>query len=179
MVSPRIRVRLCEALFSGVIALLLAAGMAYRCHAQTVAVADVSGIVADQSGSAVPGATVRMVQTDKEFVRTAVTDSEGRYVVPNLPVGPYRLEVRAAGFKDYSQSGIVLQVGRNVQQNVSLQVGAPAETVEVVAAAGMVETTQNGVGQVIDERRINNLPLQAARLMARLTFSTAAIIQTR
>src|SRR5439155_23712864 len=72
MVSPRIRVRLCEALFSGVIALLLAAGMAYRCHAQTVAVADVSGIVADQSGSAVPGATVRMVQTDKEFVRTAV-----------------------------------------------------------------------------------------------------------
>src|SRR5438477_1651971 len=175
MVSPRIRVRLCEALFSGVIALLLAAGMAYRCHAQTVAVADVSGIVADQSGSAVPGATVRMVQTDKEFVRTAVTDSEGRYVVPNLPVGPYRLEVRTAGFKDYSQSGIVLQVGRNVQQNVSLQGGAPAETVEVVAAAGMVETTQNGVGQVIDERRINDLPLNGRQATQLILLSGASV----
>ena len=175
MVSPKIRECVCKALFSGVIAVLLAAGMAYRCHAQTVAVADVSGIVADQSGSAVPGATVRMVQTDKEFVRTAVTDSEGRYVVPNLPVGPYRLEVRAAGFKDYSQSGIVLQVGRNVQQNVSLQVGAPAETVEVVAAAGMVETTQNGVGQVIDERRINDLPLNGRQATQLILLSGASV----
>ncbi len=166
MVSPKIRECVCKALFSGVTAVLLAAGMAYRCPAQTVAVADVSGIVADQSGSAVPGATIRMVQTDKEFVRTAVTDSEGRYVVPNLPVGPYRLEVKAAGFKDYSQSGIVLQVGRNVRQNVSLQVGAPAETVEVVAAVGMVETTQNGVGQVIDDRRINELPLNGRAFRA-------------
>src|SRR6266487_2039653 len=107
MVPTKIRACVCKTLFSGVIAALLAAGMAYRCHAQTVAVADVSGIVTDQSGSVVAGATVRMVQTDKGSVRTAVTDSEGRYVVPNLPVGPYRLEVKAAGFKDYSQSGIV------------------------------------------------------------------------
>ena len=115
---------------------------------QAVAIAEVTGLVTDQSGSAVVGAIVRMIDTDKGVVRTLVTDNEGRYVLPNLPSGPYRLEVQAKGFKDYVQSGIQLQVGNKLQINVTLQVGAVTETVEVQAAASMVEVSQTGVSTV-------------------------------
>src|ERR1039457_975895 len=98
---------------------------------QAVAIGSVSGTVSDSSGSSVPGATVRMIQTDKGTVNTGNTTADGRYTFNNLPTGPYRLEVQANGFKNYAQSGIILQVAENLTQNVALQVGALTETVEV------------------------------------------------
>ena len=100
---------------------------------QAVAIGSVSGTVSDQSGSTVPGATVRMIQTDKGTVSTGNTTPDGRYTFNNLPTGPYRLEVSASGFKNYAQTGIILQVAENLTQNVSLQVGSLTETVEVTA----------------------------------------------
>lgn len=144
-------------------------------HAQAVAIAEVSGIVTDQSGSTVGGAMVSMTQTEKQLVRTTVTDPGGRYVLPNLAIGPYRLLVQAKGFKDYIQSGIVLQVGNNVQLNVSLQVGSVNETVEVQAAAAMVETSQTGVAQVIDARRIIDLPLNGRQATQLVLLSGASV----
>src|SRR5690242_15774586 len=105
-------------------------GLPSLLRAQAVAIAEVSGIITDQTGSAVVGAVVRMIDTDKALVRTLASDNEGRYVLPNLPSGPYRLEVQAKGFKDYVQSGIQLQVGNKLQINVTLQVGSVTETVE-------------------------------------------------
>ena len=55
-----------------------------------------------------PGATVTVVQTDTGFTRTGVTDGDGAYLLPNLPIGPYRLEVVLSGFRTYTQTGIVL-----------------------------------------------------------------------
>ena len=69
---------------------------------------------------------------------------------PNLPVGPYRLEVKASGFKDYVQSGIVLVVNNNIQINVPMQVGSISEQVEVTATTSLVETKENSVSSVID-----------------------------
>ena len=69
-----------------------------------MAIAEVSGTVTDPSGSAVVGAQVQMTETDKHTVRSTVTDALGKYTLPNLPVGPYQLEVRANGFKEYVQS---------------------------------------------------------------------------
>src|SRR5215472_2174822 len=66
---------------------------------QAVTIASLGGVVTDQSGSGVPGATVRMVETEKGTVHTTNTDAEGRYSFPNLPVGVYRLEAQAKGFK--------------------------------------------------------------------------------
>ena len=140
-----------------------------------VAVAEVRGAVADSSGGAVVGAHVRMTETDKQLVRSAVTDSLGQYVLPNLPAGPYRFEVQATGFKDYTQSGIVLQVGSNVQINAALQVGSVTETVEVSASGGMVETKENSVSQVIDERRINDLPLNGRQATQLILLSGASV----
>src|SRR5438552_5205490 len=91
-----------------------------RLEGQAVAIAQVSGVVTDQSGSAVPNAQVRMTEVDKALPHTTVSDSGGQYALPNLPVGPYRLEVEAPGFKNYTQTGIVLQVGNNITLNVVL-----------------------------------------------------------
>jgi Carboxypeptidase regulatory-like domain/TonB dependent receptor len=128
-------------------------------RAQTVAVAQVSGTVTDQGGGALPNAAVTMTETDKDAVHQETADSNGHYIFPNLPIGPYRLEVKAQGFKDYVQSGIILIVNNNIVINVPMQVGAVTEKVEVSASAGQVETKETSVATVIDQQRISELPL--------------------
>src|SRR6202051_3754345 len=150
-------------------------GLPNLAPAQAVAIAQVSGSVTDQSGSAIPTAQVQMVETDKQSNHSTVTDAQGQYVLPALPVGPYRLEVSANGFKNYAQTGIVLQVNNNVQINVAMQVGSLSEKVEVSATASMVETKENSISSVVDQRGINDLPLngrQATQLI--LTLGAAS-----
>ena len=141
---------------------------------QAVAIGSVSGTVTDQSGSSVPGATVRMIETDKGTVHTGNTTADGRYTFNNLPTGPYRLEVQANGFKNYSQTGIILQVAENLTQNVALQVGALTETVEVQAGASMVETRDSSISHVIETQRIMDLPLNGRNLTSLLMLSGVA-----
>jgi hypothetical protein len=130
-----------------------------RANAQAVAVAEVDGHISDQSGQSVAGATVKMTEVDKDQVHNTVSNSEGNYSLPNLPVGAYKLEVTAPGFKTYTQTGIVLQVAANVKADVVMQVGAVSESIEVVANAAMVETKDNSLSQVIDQKRVVDLPL--------------------
>ena len=127
--------------------------------AQQVAVAEVDGSVFDPSGAPVTGAQVEIVDTDTNQKHTAVTGNSGRYELPNLPVGNYRLEVRVAGFKEYVQRGIILQVASNTTQNVRLEIGDVTQSVEVTANAGMVETKENSISQVITPQAIVDLPL--------------------
>jgi Carboxypeptidase regulatory-like domain len=154
---------------------ILAVAPAIR--AQSTAVAQVSGVVSDSTGKSIPSAPVTITETEKGTPHSAVTDGEGRYTFPNLPVGPYRLEVRVTGFKDYVQSGIVLQVNNNVQINVAMQIGSVSERVEVTASANLVETKENSVSVVIDQQSINDLPLngrQATQLILSLGASSYA-----
>src|SRR5262245_47025828 len=81
--------------------------------AQAVANAEIRGVVTDASGAIVPAAKIRVTQTETGYIRTVVSGSDGNYVLPNLPVGPYRLEASAPSFANYVQSGITLQVGNN------------------------------------------------------------------
>jgi hypothetical protein len=144
-------------------------------RAQTVAVASVSGTVTDPSGSAIAGAVVSVRETDKQIVRSTVTDVQGNYALPELPVGPYRLEVRASGFRIHVESGLVLQVDNNVEINVRMEVGTVNETVEVQANTNLVETKENSISSVVDQTRINELPLdgrQATQLI--LTLGAAS-----
>src|ERR1017187_2366671 len=75
-------------------------------HAQAVAVAEIDGVVTDASGKVVPGAQITATETDKHLVRETTSNGEGRYSLPDLPIGPYLLDVKAPGFKDFKQSGI-------------------------------------------------------------------------
>lgn len=145
-----------------------------RLCAQAVTGAQVSGQVIDPTGAAVAEATVVMTQTETHYSRTARTDSQGSYSVPNLPVGPYVLTVSAAGFKRYEQRGILLEVGTNIQANATLQVGAVSENIEVRANAGMVETKSSSVAQVVDEQRITELPLNGRQATDLIVISGAA-----
>src|SRR5439155_10879359 len=138
-----------------VIALLASAGL----QAQTVSVAQISGTIKDQSGALLPGVEVKVTQTETGYMRTALTNEAGSYTIPNLPIGPYRLEASLSGFNTYVQSGIVLQVNSNPAIPITLAVGAISEQVEVQADAAMVETHTTSVGQVIDQARLLELPL--------------------
>jgi len=129
--------------------------------AQTVAVAEVAGYVTDPTGSAVPGAQVTMTEIGKNQTHTTTSDSQGgRYSFPNLDIGTYKLTVSREGFSSYVQSGIVLQVASNININVQLEVGAVTQTVEVYKSdSTMIETKDNSIAQVIDSRRVVDLPL--------------------
>jgi len=139
--------------------------------AQATAQAQVSGNVTDPSGAAIANAEVSMTELDKHLVRTARTNPSGLYVLPNLPVGPYRLEVKTSGFKNYIQDGIELVVNNNIQIDVAMQIGSTSESVEVTATASMIETKESSVSNLVDQKRIAELPLngrQATQLIITL-----------
>jgi hypothetical protein len=140
---------------------------------QAVAVAEVDGHVTDPSGQPIVGALVKMTEVDRAQVRTTATDSAGRYQLPNLPVGNYQLEVTSSGFKTYLQRGITLEVAHNIDISVVMQIGAVTESIQVTASAGMVETKENSIAQVIDQTRIVELPLNGRNLTELLTLTGA------
>src|SRR5438477_6367154 len=123
------------------------------------ATAQISGTVKDQSGAVLPGAEVAATQTDTGIARMTITNETGSYVLPNLALGPYKLEVSLPGFRTFVQTGIVLQVNSNPVINATLQVGQVSEQVEVQANAALVETRTTTVGNVMENERILELPL--------------------
>ncbi len=145
--------------------------------AQSVSGSQVSGVVRDASGGALPGAEVTITKVDTGAVRTTVTSGDGGYVLTNLPVGPYQLKVVLQGFTTYVQDGIVLQVSSNPQINVTLAVGVVSEQVTVTANTALIETHSTGIGQVIDNQRVVELPLngrQATELIFLSGLATPA-----
>ena len=159
---------------SSAIVLLLAAAPAW---AQAGASAQISGIVTDGSGGVLPGVDVTVTHTDTGLKRNATTEADGSYLIPNLAIGPYRLEAVLQGFRTYAQTGIRLEVGANPVLNISMAVGAVAETVTVQANAVVVETRNLGVGQVMDNKRIMDLPLNGRNPADLLANLPAAVPQ--
>jgi Carboxypeptidase regulatory-like domain len=145
---------------------------------QTSQVAQVSGRVLDPTGASVPGAQVTITDTDTNATHTTQTNSDGAYVLPDLPVGHYRLQVRMAGFSEYVLNGVTLDVDTHPELNVTLEVGQVAQQVEVQASAAMVETQSNGVGQLIEDRSVVDLPLNGRNVQQLVALSGAATNMT-
>jgi len=122
----------------------------------------------------IPNAQIKARQTGIGQVRSTASNSDGSYVLPNLPVGPYSIEVTAPAFNSYVQSGVVLQVGNNVQINVTLQVGAVTQELRVSANAAMVETQDTSISEVVDQRRIVDLPLNGRQATDLIVLSGGA-----
>src|SRR5262245_20371182 len=93
----------------------------YSTVAWSQSTAQISGRVTDQSGAVMPGVEVTVTQTATGATRSAVTDETGNYALPNLTIGPYRLEAVLPGFRTYVQTGIVLQVSTNPVINAVLE----------------------------------------------------------
>jgi hypothetical protein len=146
--------RIVPTLFAG---LFLVALVSMPASAQSTA--QISGVVRDQSGAILPGADVSATQTATGARRETVTNETGSFILANLSIGPYMIEIALPGFRTYVQTGIVLQVGSSPEINAVLELGQVANTVEVVADAALVETRSTGVGRVIDNQRVLELPL--------------------
>jgi len=146
--------------------------------ARAQATAQITGIVRDTTGAVLPGVEVAATQTDTGIVRRAITNETGSYILPNLAVGPYRLEASLPGFRTFVQTGIVLQVNSNPAINIVFEVGQITEQVNVEANAAQVETRSTAVGQVIENERILELPLNGRQVTDLITLSGAAV-QTR
>ena len=154
----------------GILILLLTTSAAWA-----QATAQMSGTVRDESGAVLPGVTVTATQVDTGAMRTAVTDENGAYVLPNLPTGPYKVEASLQGFRTYAQTGIVLQVGATPVINAVLAVGSIEETVSVEGAAPLVDVKSSGISSVIENERILELPLQGRQVTDLLVLAGAAV----
>src|SRR5579864_7286780 len=138
---------------------LVTASCVLACAVAFAQTAQINGTIKDSTGLATPGANIKATQTATGVVRTTTSGADGIYVLPNLPVGPYLLEVSKEGFSTFAQTGIVLQVDTNPTIDINLRVGAVSEQVTVEAGAAQVETRSTTVGQVVDNQRIMELPL--------------------
>jgi len=127
--------------------------------ASAQAVSQISGSTRDTSGGLVPGVEITAIQTDTGARRAAVTNDTGEFVIPNLQIGPYRIEAAKPGFKTYVQTGIELQVDTNPVIPIVLGLGEVNQTVQVEANATQIETQKLGVGSVMETQRILELPL--------------------
>ena len=143
--------------------------------ASAQATGELAGRVTDESGGVLPGVAVTATQTDTGFSRTVTTNEGGGWVMPNMPTGPYRLEVMLQGFRTYVQTGIVLQVGGTPTLNAVLGVGSLEETVSVEAAAPLVDVRSAGISDVVEQERIVELPLQGRQVTDLIVLAGAAV----
>jgi hypothetical protein len=138
------------------------------------ATSQLSGTVKDASGAVVAGAEITVTQTDTGVVRSAISDANGVYSLPSLPLGPYQMEVKKEGFATYVQSGIVLQVAEGSTIDPVLKVGAITQSIQVEASPVMVETSSTGVGQVVNSRDVVELPLNGRQVTQLITLAGAS-----
>jgi hypothetical protein len=117
------------------------------------------GVVKDSSGAVLPGATVSAHHVDTGQVRTTVTDADGSYRVPALPIGNYELRVELSGFRPVVRGGLRLTVSQEAVINVTLDIGGLEEAIAVTAEAPLVNTTTGSLGGLVDEEKIQDLPL--------------------
>ncbi|HYO84494.1 MAG TPA: TonB-dependent receptor, partial [Bryobacteraceae bacterium] len=121
--------------------------------------ATISGRVVDPSGATVAGATVEASNPATNFRRNTVTNAAGLYVLESLPVGEYSITARSAGFRTYSQTGVTLQVNQRASIDITLELGAVTDQVQVQANVPQVDTVSGTLREVVDTQRIEGLPL--------------------
>jgi hypothetical protein len=138
----------------------------------------INGLVVDPSSRIVAGADVVVANDVTGLKYTTKTNDEGIYVLPNLPPGPYRLQVSKIGFKTTIKPDIVLNVQDALSINFTLPIGALYETVTVEGGALMINTTDASVSTVVDETYVKNMPLNGRSLQDLILLTAGTVTQT-
>jgi len=133
--------------------------LAFACPLLGQTGAEIGGTVTDTSGAVIPGVSVTVVNVDTGVERRATTNELGFFVVPLLQPGNYRVEIQQQGFKPVSRTGITLHGRDQLRLNLVMEVGAVTEEVTVAATAPLLQTATAAQGQVIDNQKIVDLPL--------------------
>ena len=118
------------------------------------------GTLTDSSGSRIAGATIRAVNMNSKVESSAVSNQQGEYLIPFLLPGSYIVRVEHSGFKAFERSNVEVRISERIPVNVELELGAVNETVSVSAQNELLETTSTSMSQVIDSRRISELPMK-------------------
>src|SRR6266403_2539909 len=138
---------------------------------------NIIGTVSDTSGGALEGAQVTLTNQETDAKLTQTTGSDGLYQFSNLLPGRYRIDVEKPGFKHTTQPDIVVQVQQTSSINLTMQVGDVSQTVEVTSETPLLQPDSSSLGQVIDERKTNEIPLNGRNVFNLITLSPAAIAQ--
>ena len=133
--------------------------------------ANISGMITDQSGAAVSGASVTAKSLDTGFSRTVQTDQRGRYRLYALSVGPYEVRVTKTGFEEAIRSGIRLVVGQDATVDLGLHLGQVSEQVVVTEDAPVVNLTTNDISGLVGETQVKDLPLNGRSYDLLLTLN--------
>ncbi|AFL90113.1 TonB-dependent receptor family protein [Terriglobus roseus DSM 18391] len=145
-------------------------------HAQS-SFGQISGVVADQTGAAIPNATISITSITTQSTRTATTDSDGNYIVTNLPIGEYVIAVKQAGFRTAQQSNVTITADAKVTSNFAMQMGQVSEVVEVQGGAiETLNTTSGELSRVIDAKQVENLALNGRNYTQLLTLVPGAVV---
>src|SRR5258705_2149721 len=152
-----------SALFSRVSIWMLASLVVLLCSAAPIRAqvdaGSILGTVSDASGATIHGATVTLTNEGTNASLSTTTMSDGSYKFTPVKIGTYKLTATMQGFSTVTQRNVVVNVGTDVVVDFSLRPGSVSETVEVASTAPVLETQDASVGQVMDQRNVDNLPL--------------------
>jgi hypothetical protein len=136
--------------------------------------ATITGIVTDPSQAAIAGAIVVVRNTGTNISHSILTSKAGEYTAPLLPVGPYDVTVEAVGFKKSVENNITLQVDQVARLDFTLAIGRASETVEVTSQLPAVQTDSSEVGQVVDNTKVVEMPLNGRQFYSLATLVPGA-----
>jgi hypothetical protein len=151
------------------LALALISLGSFPAHAQNAVGGDFEGIVRDSTLGVLPGATLVLTNVETGVVRTSGTNATGRYRIPAVPAGTYKLEVSLDGFTTVQRAGLALEVGQVLTVDVTLPPAGVSQEVTVTAAAPVIERGRTQTGAVVSRTEIENLPSNGRDF---LSFST-------
>jgi hypothetical protein len=134
----------------------------------------IQGTVSDSTGAALPGVAVEAKNIATGVSQTVVTNAEGRYTAPDLPLGDYEVVATLQGFQTVNRRGITLRVGSQVVVDFQLPIGAVQETLTVTGAAPTVDTVSSAVGAVIEQKQIADLPLNGRNFSQLISLAPGA-----
>src|SRR5262249_24560594 len=123
------------------------------------------GTTYDSSGALLPATSITITNTGTNQSRSVVADDLGAFVVPVLPVGTYSVRVEKTGFSPFVQNGVILEANTSVQVRATMQVQAASQNVVVNANPTLVQANATNLVQVIDERRVVDLPLNGRNVL--------------
>lgn len=158
--------------------LLVACGIVLLATASMLAqveTARITGTVTDHTGAVIPGATITLTHVETNTQHLTKTSAEGRYLSVPLRVGDYRVVAEASGFKRVVRSGVILRIQETAVVDFTLQVGGVTEVVDVTADAPLLQTTDASLGQVIDNKKIVDLPLNGRDFLQLAVLGSGAI----
>jgi hypothetical protein len=161
-------------LTTAAVALAMVGAPAARGDAQTIR-GTMTGTVTDSTGAVMPGATVTVTHTATGIGTSATTDAHGSYTMPLLSPGVYQVTAEQPGFKKYVRDGIVVEVAQTTRLDIALQVGVMSERVQVVGESPLVRSTTAELGQVIQMKQIQELPLNGRFFQHLITLTPGAM----